>query len=285
MIRSLLFIPGNQPNLIQNASLFDADAIIFDLEDAVHPDEKDNARMLVHQFLFKRKQHQKPNVFVRLNSMDTAFFKDDFDLLVQDEVDGFVYPKANVSDILKLNNLLNEKNSQVKIVPIIEDANAVLSAFDIASSERVIGLLLGGEDLAKDLEVQRTKSSLEIMYARQHLVMVCAAKKIISIDTPFTDVYDDMAFEEDTKYAKSIGMKAKSSIHPRHIEYINQTFSPTKEEIVYAKKVMNALKEAKEKKLGAFSVDGKMVDKPIIERAKRIIETAKELSMVTNDEE
>lgn len=285
MIRSLLFIPGNQPNLIQNAFLFEADAIIFDLEDAVHIDEKDNARMLVHQFIGNQRKTSDTKIFVRINSMDTPFFKDDFELLSKDEIDAFVYPKANVKDVALLSQMIDENKQGIAILPIIEDASGILYANEVAQIPHVIGLFLGGEDLARDLEVRRTKESLELLYARQHIVMVCSAHKILSVDTPFTDVFDDLSFQKDVLYSKSLGMKAKSSIHPRHIDFINQTFSPSKEEITYSLKVLKALEAATKEKKGAFSVEGKMVDKPVIERAKKTIEVAKKLHMVNQNEE
>jgi len=284
MIRSLLFIPGNQPNLIQNAFLLEADAVIFDLEDAVHIDEKDNARMLIHQFIQNQKVPQPSKIYVRINSMDTPFFEEDFNLLIDDRIDAFVYPKANVRDVATLSNMISYAQKEISILPIVEDADAILSANDIAKIPSVIGLLLGGEDLAKDIEVKRTKESLEILYARQHIIMVCSANRIISVDTPFTDVYDDDAFRQDVSFSKSLGMKAKSAIHPRHVDWINQTFSPSKEEIQYSLKVIKALEQASIEKKGAFSVDGKMVDKPIIERAKKTIEVAKALHLVTLNE-
>lgn len=285
MIRSLLFIPGNQPNLIQNAFLFEADAIIFDLEDAVHIDEKDNARMLVHQFINSQKSKSDTQIFVRINSMDTPFFNADFDLLSQDSIDAFVYPKATIEEVSMLSTRISNLKNHMSILPIVEDARGILCASEIAQIPHVIGLFLGGEDLARDLEVKRTNESIELLYARQHIIMVCAANKIVSVDTPFTDVFDDESFQKDVLYAKSLGMKAKSSIHPRHIDFINQSFSPSKEDIEYSFKVMRALEKATKEKKGAFSVDGKMVDKPVIERAKKIIEVAKKLHMVNQNEE
>ncbi len=285
MIRSLLFIPGNQPNLIQNAYLFSADAIIFDLEDAVHPSEKDNARSLVHQFLVSMKRPQSVFNLVRINALDTDLYIKDIQTLIDDDIYAFVLPKATNESINRLNQLLDQYHSSIYILPIIEEANSVIIVNEIAKMNRVIGLLLGGEDLARDLEVKRTKSSIELFYAREQVIFAAAANKILSIDTPYTDVYNDDDFEEDTRYAASLGMKAKSAIHPRHIEYINQTFSPSKEDVFYALKVIKEMKKADELKLGAFSVDGKMIDKPIIERAKKIIEKARLLKMVNENEE
>lgn len=291
MIRSFLFIPGNQPNMIQNAYLYDTDAVIFDLEDAVLPSEKDNARHLIRSFLDDSVEKDKAKIFVRVNDVDSAFFAQDIEVIVTEHIEGIVLPKATISAIEKVNQSLSEieeTNSltkQIKVIPIIEQALSILQVDDIASLPRVIGLLLGGEDLARDLEIRRTKEANELLYSRSRVVMAAAANQILSIDTPFTDVYDDPGFEMDTKNAASLGMKAKCAIHPRHIEFINQTFSPSQSDIANAKKILNARKEAEQSGKGSFSVDGKMVDKPIIERAIRTMEKAKAYHLVNEDEE
>lgn len=284
MIRSLLFIPGNQPNMIQNADLFDADVIIFDLEDAVHPSEKDSARQLVHSFLCDSKE-MKAKKYVRINALDSPFYEADLELLIHDPVDAFVLPKACEASVdFLMNYLFHHHRRDIMILPIVEDAKAVLDVHRFVKSEQVLGILLGAEDLSKDLEVARTLESDEIFYARQKVVYACAAYHKLSVDTPFTDVFNDEAFEKDVLKAARLGMKAKSSIHPRHIDFINQTFSPSAEEVQYAKKVLSALEKANELKQGAFSVDGKMIDKPIIERAKRTLEKARDCGMVIDGE-
>jgi len=284
MIRSLLFIPGNQPNMIQNADLFDADVIIFDLEDAVHPSEKDSARQLVHSFLCDSTE-MKAKKYVRINALDSPFYEADLELLIHDPVDAFVLPKACEASVdYLMNYLYHHQRRDIMILPIVEDAKAVLDVHRFVKSEQVLGILLGAEDLSKDLEVARTLESDEIFYARQKVVYACAAYHKLSVDTPFTDVFNDEAFEKDVLKATRLGMKAKSAIHPRHIDFINQTFSPSIEEVRYAKKVLSALEKANELKQGAFSVDGKMIDKPIIERAKRTLEKARDCGMVMDGE-
>lgn len=291
MPRSLLFIPGNQPNMLQNAYLFDADAIIFDLEDSVHVSEKDNARNLVSQFL---KQTIKPKQvlnFVRINSMDTPYFEEDLDKICDEFIDGIVLPKATVETVNVLNTFLDDfivKNASshaFQIIPIIESALSVLQVDEIASLPRVSGLLLGAEDLTRDLSVKRTLSGDEIFYARAKVIMACAAFRIDSIDTPFTDVFNDEAMKQDALRAKQLGMKAKSAIHPRHIETINSVFSPSKAEIEEALAILDAKAKADKEARGAFSYQGKMVDKPIIDRAKETIAKAKAYRLLRNSHE
>ena len=289
MIRSLLFIPGNLPNMLQNAYLFDADAIIFDLEDSVHILEKDNARNLCSEFLLSTKKPLNVENLVRINSLDSPFFMNDLETLVSDKIDGIVVPKATIEILNKLNDILskieNIKNmtTHLKLIPIIESAFSVIEVDKIASLPRVSGLLLGAEDLARDLGITRTKKGNEIFYAREKVIMACAAFNILAIDTPYTDVYDDDGLKEDVILASSLGMKAKSAIHPRHIEWINKAFSPSMDEIKLAFLIIDAKAKADLEGKGAFSVNGKMVDKPIIDKALDTIARAKAFHLISDE--
>ncbi|MBU1145409.1 MAG: CoA ester lyase [Firmicutes bacterium] len=285
MLRSLLFIPGNNPNMIQNADVFGADGIIFDLEDSVNVVEKDNARVLIKNYL------ALPSLFsglivIRINGENSPYFEDDLESMVCDQIDTIMLPKARIDSIIKLDKILSsiEKKKNLKkvigIIPIIEEASSVLEVDTIASLNRVNGLLLGAEDLCSDLEIPRTKEGREIEYARSKVIMACKAYKIDSIDTPFTDVIDDEGFMRDAKNACLLGMTSKAAIHPRHIEGINSVFSPSEESILWSMKILEGEKKAKEKGLGVFSLDGKMIDKPIIERASKIIEKASKYNLM-----
>lgn len=279
MRRSLLFIPGNNPGMIQSCDIFSSDSVIFDLEDAVSATEKDSARFLVCNYL----KAFSPNVevVVRINGFDTPFYKEDLkEIFALDNVDAIMLPKARVSDILKLTEMIKEYNKNIKIIPIIEQAISLLEVEEIAKCDLVDGILLGAEDYTKDLEVARTKEGIEIFYARCRIINACKAYKIDAIDTPFTDTTDNDGLVKDIKFVKGIGMNAKSAIHPNQIESINLIFTPTENEINYAKRVLLARDEAFKKGLGVFSLDGKMVDKPVIERAEKVIEKAKKFEVL-----
>ena len=167
MRRSLLFIPGNKPSMLQNSSVFESDTVIFDLEDAVSPNEKDSARNLVSSYL-STVNNSPIEIMVRINGLDTDYYQDDLDLIVSDHIDSIMLPKARINDVRLLDQLLTEieKKKQMKkhiaIVPIIELAISVLEVDVIASLPRVNGILLGAEDLSSDMEVARTKESDEI---------------------------------------------------------------------------------------------------------------------------
>lgn len=284
MRRSLLFIPGNNPAMLQNADVFESDAIILDLEDAVSINEKDSARILISHYLKSKPSHNQ-EMIVRINGMDTPFFKKDLASILCNQLDTIMMPKARVRDLLDLSNhldLLEQENKitkKIKIIPIIELANSIIEVNDLVKIPRVDGLLLGAEDLTTDLEIERTKMGFEIMYARSTVIFACKASQIDAIDTPFTDTKDELGFVKDCETAKSLGMNAKAAIHPNQIETINSLFSPSEKQMEWAIRIMEAKKKADEMNLGVFSLDGKMVDKPIISRAINILKKAEKFRL------
>jgi len=288
MRRSLLFIPSNNPGMLESSSLFGSDSVIFDLEDSVSVSEKDNSRNLLISFL-NSKEKLNLEVVVRINASDTPFYYADLEAVVTPKIDTIMLPKASVKTLSKLDKDLSkiEKEKQlvnkIKIIPIIELASSLIEASEIAAMPRVDGLLLGAEDLSSDLEVVRTEEGLEILYARMVVITAAKAKKIDAIDTPFTNVFDNDKLKKDCEFVKRMGMNAKACIHPNQIEVVNEVFSPTQAEINWATKVLMAKEEAEKKNQGVFSLDGKMVDKPVILRAEKIILKAKKYKILWKD--
>ena len=286
MRRSLLFLPGNNPNMLINAGYLGSDAVIFDLEDAVSPAEKDAARILVRNTM--RYMTLTCEKIVRINSVDTYFWQADLDAMLPERPNLILLPKVNgPSDVLavaeymdKVEEKLGLEKGGVGIMPLIETAFGVENSFLIAtSSPRVKALFLGAEDLTADLQCKRTKEGNEIEYARTRLVVAARAAGIDVYDTPFTDVNDDEGIVVDAKLAKAYGFTGKASISPRHVEVINSVFSPTLAEIEYAYDVIEAIETAKRQGKGAISLNGKMIDAPIVARAERTIAMAKALGM------
>ena len=280
MRRSLLFIPANAPAMLQNADVFAADAVIFDLEDSVLIDQKDAANELLKQYLVQF-SHLSMEKIVRVNGVDTTFFELDLKQIVSDQIDTIMLPKATKKAMDIVSSLLDkiEKSKKMKkkmsLIPIIELAISLIEIHEIASNPRVSGLLLGAEDLATDLEVERSEVGQEIFYARSQVIITAKAHKIDAIDTPYTNTQSQEGLVADAIFAKSLGMNAKACIHPNQIDEVNRIFSPSEKEILYAKKVLLAYEDAMNNQKGAFSVDGKMIDKPIIERSQKLIEKAK----------
>ncbi|MEW8972898.1 MAG: CoA ester lyase [Tissierellaceae bacterium] len=264
--RTLLFIPGNNPGMLLNSDILGADGLIIDLEDAVALTEKDAARILVREYLTTF--DTKTDIFIRINPLDSPYFYEDLDAIKDLKIKGIVLPKAGIEPMEKLDAYLEENKLDFDIIALVETALGLELALDIVQrSDHVIGIFLGAEDLTLDLGAKRTKESNEIAYARSRIIAASKARGIQAIDTPFTDTDDMEGLRIDTLNAKDLGMTGKAVISPRHVEDINIAFSPSEGEITYAIRVMEGVKVANEKGLGAFSIEGKMIDKPIILRA------------------
>lgn len=273
--RTLLFMPGNNPGMLQSSDILGADAIIIDLEDAVALNEKDAARILVSEYL--NSFETTSDIFIRINPMDTPFFHDDLNAIKDLNISGIVLPKASLESMETLDKFLNDMNLDFKIIGLIETALGLEMSLQILStSNKVIAVLLGAEDLTLDLGAKRTKKSEEIAYARSRIIAVSKALQIQAIDTPWTDTDDYDGLKIDTINAKDLGMTGKALISPRHVNMVNSIFTPSEKEVDYALRVVEGVKEANKKGLGAFSLDGKMVDAPVIKRALNLLKMSGE---------
>ena len=282
MRRSMLFLPGNTPNIIVNGDALGADNVILDLEDAVSPDQKDAARILVRNAI-KAIGFDNVELTVRINSLDTPYWKDDLEEIVPLSPDLIMPTKVNsAADVLTLDAAIAgiEKKcgldvGTVKLIPLIETAQGLENAASIAAAcPRVAAIFLGAEDLTADLRCPRTKEGTEIFYARSRMVSAARAAGVDVYDTPFTDVNDDEGIVRDAQFARSMGFTGKACISPRHVRAVNEAFSPTQKEIDYAYEVLEAIRQAKEQGRGAISLHGKMIDKPIVLRAEQTIAMA-----------
>lgn len=287
MLRSMLFLPGNNPNMLINGNCLGADAVIFDLEDAVSPAEKDAARILVRNTM-RYMDFGGCGRIVRINSIDTPYWRKDLDQIMPYKPDMILLPKSgSAADVLAADQYMTELEEKlgfepntVGLMPLIETAMGVENSFAIASAtKRIRALFLGAEDLTADLRCKRTKEGREIEYARTRLVVAARAANIDVFDTPFTDVNDDEGIVVDAELAKALGFSGKASISPRHVEVINRVFSPTMAEIDYAYEVIEAIRIAKEQGKGAIALRGKMIDAPIVARAERTISMAVEMGL------
>lgn len=287
MRRSMLFLPGNNPNMLINGNCLGADSVIFDLEDAVSPDEKDAARILVRNTM-RYMDFGSCEIIVRINSIDTPYWQKDINAILPYKPGLILLPKtSSAADVLAADAYITQAEEKlgieagtVGLMLLIETALGVENAFAIATaSSRVKALFLGAEDLSADLQCKRTKEGREIAYARSRLVVAARAAGVEVYDTPFTDVNDDEGIEIDAMLAKSLGFSGKASISPRHINTINRVFSPTAAEIDYAYEVMEAIALAKKQGKGAIALRGKMIDAPIVTRARQTIAMAQALGL------
>ena len=286
--RSLLYVPGNMPSMLQNIPLFRCDAVQIDLEDAVPYSEKDAARILVRRFLDNYSNRNK-EILVRINGLDTKWALDDLKAILPAKPDGIRLPKADSPEIVEqLDTLLTEYEEELgfevgffKILPSIETAEGVLNAPKTArASSRLIGLAFGAEDYTATMEINRTKTGEELFNARMNVLWGAKAAGIQAIDTIFADVNDMEALRKETELIKKLGFTGKCMVNPRQIEIIHEVFAPKQEEIDYALEVVEAIKRAREMGTGVISLRGKMIDHPVVVRAARVINTARAHGMV-----
>ncbi len=275
--RTRLYCPGNNPRLLVGCELHGADVVLLDLEDSVPPVAKGEARILVKHMLG---MVDFPEVWVRINPLNT-YGLEDIPEVLRGRPDGICLPKAEgKGGIQQLSELLAKTEKELgipegttKIIPIVETARGVLRADEIAGAdERVIQMAFGAEDYTRDVGASRTWDAL--LYARSAIVAACKANRIQASDTVFSDLEDEEGLVTETRQAKSLGFDGKGVINPRQVAPIHKVFDPTPAEIEYARKVVEVAEEAQRKGLGAIAMGGKMIDQPVLERARRILKLA-----------
>ena len=281
--RTMMFVPGANAAMLRDAPLYGADSIMFDLEDAVSLKEKDSARTLVH-FALK--------TFDYSNGLDTTGALD-IEAVVLAGVDVVRLPKTeNAQDIVDVDAIITrveqENNiplGRTKMMAAIESAEGVLNAREIAkASDRLIGIALGAEDYVTNMKTRRYPDGQELFFARSMILHAARAAGIAAIDTVYSNVDNMDGFREEVARIKQLGFDGKSVINPRQIPVVNEVYAPTEKEIQQSKEIIWAIREAEAKGSGVISVKGKMVDKPIVERAERVIALAKAAGLISEEE-
>ncbi|HHX1762274.1 citrate (pro-3S)-lyase subunit beta [Enterococcus faecalis] len=289
--RTMMFVPGANAAMLRDAPLYGADSIMFDLEDAVSLKEKDSARVLVHSAL-KTFDYGNIEIVVRINALD-AGGAEDIEAMVLAGVDVIRLPKTETAqDIIDVEAVITEVEQQndipvgtTKMMAAIESAEGVLNAPAIAkSSTRLIGIALGAEDYVTNMKTRRHPDGQELFFARSMILHAARAAGIAAIDTVYSDVDNTEGFEAEVRLIKQLGFDGKSVINPRQIPLVNTIYAPTEKEIQNAKEVIWGIQEAEAKGSGVISVNGKMVDKPIVERAERVIALALAAKLITEEE-
>jgi citrate lyase subunit beta/citryl-CoA lyase len=280
--RTLLFVPGNNPGMLSSSPVLGADAVIFDLEDSVAEAEKDAARVLVRNAL-AAVPFEGVERIVRINSLETEHWRADLDEIMRSAPDCVLLPKASrAADVVLVADVLAELEAanglaadNTGLLVILESALGMERAFEIATAHpRLQGMLLGGEDLAADLGAKRTKSGEELLYARGRILMAARAAGVQAFDTPFTDTNDPEGLAADAALACRMGFDGKALISPHHVFDANRLFTPSEDEVEWAERVLAASDRARAEGKGAVSLDGMMVDAPILRRAERTLRLA-----------
>lgn len=274
--RSVLFSPGDQPALMYKAPKSGADAVVFDLEDAVAPGRKQEARSEVNEVLTDEAFDPDCEVVVRVNPMPAT--EDDLAAVLEGEprVDAILAPKVeSAADAREIDEAVRAQGYELPLLTLCESAAGVLAAEEIAAVPAVDALVFGAEDLSADAGINRTESGEEVSYARQHVVLAASAADIDAIDTVCTEIEDEERIAEDAAVAVQFGYDGKVAIHPKQVSIINDAFTPEESDVEWAKKIVAAKEEADAEGRGVFRVDDEMIDAPLVARAERILERAR----------
>ncbi|MDY0416790.1 citrate (pro-3S)-lyase subunit beta [Enterobacter sp. 170198] len=277
--RSMLFIPGSSAAMLSTAFIYKPDSIMFDLEDAVALKEKDSARLLVFHAL----QHPMYNdieTVVRINPLNTPFGLKDLEAAVRAGVDVIRLPKTDSPEdiyqlereIVRIEENCGRPVGSTKLMAAIESAVGVINAVAIAkSSDRLMGIALAAFDYVMDMQTERGDGT-ELFYARCAVLHAARGAGIDAFDVVYADVNDEAGFLKEVDLIRRMGFNGKSLINPRQIEILHNAYAPTQEEVDYAQRVIAAAEEGERNGLGVISLNGKMIDAPIINHARVVIE-------------
>lgn len=281
--RTMMFLPGSNAGMVKDAYIYGADSLMFDLEDAVALTEKDSARLLVYNAI-KTVDYGNTEIVVRVNALDSPYGRDDIEAVVRAGVDVIRLPKTETAqDILDVEAVIEEVEKKIgrevgstRMMAAIESALGIINAYEICkASKRLIGVAIGAEDYVTNMKTKRFPDGMELLGARTQLIIAARAAGIACFDTVYSDVDNEEGFRNEVKLIHQLGFDGKSVINPRQIAPVNEIYTPTDVEIKKSVDVVGAAKDAAERGLGVISLNGKMIDKPIIERAERVLELAK----------
>ena len=279
LLRSLVFVPGNRANMLERALSFGADVVMVDLEDSVPPGEKASACEMAAEWV-PRLAAAGRRVMVRVNSLDTGLTSPELEMVVCPELAGISVGKGDSAwDLQQVDRLLGPLESRIgiprgtiKLVPWIETAMAIVHVYEMArASQRIVGIAFGAEDYTNDMGVIRTDFGEECYYARSAVAVAARAARVAALDGPFVGFRDPDGLRTDAGTARQIGFTGKFAIHPAQIEIINETFSPHPDDVEYARTVVAAWEEAERAGRGSLSIDGRMVDVPVVKRAQNLL--------------
>lgn len=276
-----MFVPGNNPAMMQDAYIYGPDSIMLDLEDSVSMAEKDTARLLVYNAL-KTIDYGDTEMVVRINPLNTPYGKKDIEAVVKAGVHVIRMPKTETAEeVVEVEREIERVEKELgcvgrtQIMAAIESALGVVNAYAIATaSKRMMGIALGAEDYCANLKTQRSKDGAELALARETIVVAARAADIDALDTVYSNLNDMETFRREVEFIKTLGFDGKSIINPRQIEVVNEVFTPKQKDIDKALAIIAAIKEAEKKGSGVIALNGKMIDKPVVTRAQRTVELA-----------
>lgn len=289
--RTMMFLNAQKPGLIKDPYIYKPDSIMLDLEDAVAENQKDAARFSLYHAL-QEIDYRGVERVVRINALDTPYWREDIRCVVAGGCDAIRIPKTECANDVKLvesavdfaEREFGRPRGSVLIMAAIESARGVMKALDICeASERLFGIALSGGDYTKDLQTHITGTGIELMGARQNMVIAARAAGVQCFDTVYTDLNNMDGFRQDVENIHLMGFDGKSIINPRQISIVHEIFTPSEKDIIFAEKVVKEIDSKKAQGIGVFTVDGKMIDIAFYDGAKRTIELAKASGVYKGD--
>ena len=286
-----MFLNAQKPGLIKDPYVYGPDSIMLDLEDAVAMKEKDAARFSLYHAL-QEIDYRGVERVVRINGLDSDLWEEDIFCSVAGGCDSIRIPKTETAeDVKKVEAVVEEAEKRfgrepgsVLIMAALESAKGVLNALEICqSSPRMFGIALSGGDYTKDLQTVITGTGVELMGARQHMIIAARAAGVQCFDTVWTNLNDMEGFKKDVQTIKAMGFDGKSIINPRQIPIVHEIYTPTQKEIIFAEKVVREIDEKSAQGIGVFTVDGKMIDIAFYDGAKRTLMLARAAGVYKGD--
>lgn len=286
-----MFLNAQKPGLIKDPYIYRPDSIMLDLEDAVAENQKDAARFSLYHAL-KTIDYRGCERVVRINGLDTPYWKEDIRCAVAGGCDAIRIPKTErPEDVRTVEGRIGAAEKEfgipegrTLIMAAIESARGVMKALDICeASERLFGIALSGGDYTKDLQTHITGTGIELMGARQNMIIAARAAGVQCFDTVYTNLDDMEGFRRDVETIHLMGFDGKSIINPRQITIVHEIFTPTPKDIIFAEKVVKEIDDKKARGIGVFTVDGKMIDIAFYDGARRIIALAKASGVYKGD--
>ncbi|CAB1241750.1 citrate lyase, citryl-ACP lyase (beta) subunit [Ruminococcaceae bacterium BL-6] len=289
--RTMMFMNAQKPGLIKDAYIYGADSIILDLEDAVAENQKDAARFSLYHAL-KSIDYGDTEVIVRMNGLDTPHWQEDIRCIVAGGADGIRIAKCESAQDVKTveeHVLAAEKEFGVEegrtlLMAALESPKGIMNAYEIVTaSPRMFGCAISGGDFRKSMHVQIQEGGIEMMTARSMMLLAARAAGVQCFDTMWPNIDDKEGFEAEVVQNRKMGFDGKSIVNPRQIRFVHETFAPTPKEIAYAEKLVRSFNEQANAGVGVYTVDGKMVDIPFFEDARRVIALAKACGVYHGD--
>jgi citrate lyase subunit beta/citryl-CoA lyase len=289
--RTMMFMNAQKPGLIKDAYIYGSDSIILDLEDAVAENQKDAARFSLY-FALKNIDYGDKEVIVRINGLDTPHWKEDIRCVVAGGADGIRIAKCESAEDVKLvdkhvtmaEKEFNVEEGRTLLMAALESPKGILNAYEIVTaSDRMFGCAISGGDFRKSMHVQIEEGGIEMLTARGQMLLAARAAGVQCFDTMFPNIDDMEGFKSEVIQNHKMGFDGKSIVNPKQIRFVHETFAPTKKEIAYAEKLVRSFNEQADSGIGVYTVDGKMVDIPFFEDARRILDLAKACGVYHGD--